>query len=786
LPEQFFQGLTPIASGNRIYLERPRIDRLLKQAVNSPLVIVVAGAGYGKTHAVYSFVQKCNALTVWVQLSERDNISERFWENVVSATASVSRDSAVKLTRLGFPVTAQQFERYFGIIRNDAAGDKKYILVYDDLHLITNKAVLRFLEYSVSMPCPNITSVFISRTEPGLNLTKRAPLGFLNHLTEEHLRFSYEEMVLYFRLQNIAPSPRTAASIYHDTEGWAFAIHLAGLSLKNAPAGAVYIPQTLRVNIFKLIESEIMQPLEPELRRFLIKLSLIEHLDPALLRGLAADPSLMDGLENIGVFIRFDAYFKAYRIHHLFLDYLKGRQDELSEDEKKEVWAETADWCAANNQKMDAISYYEKAGLYGKLLELAVHTLPLLLPDNTARMLLEIMDRAPKEIYSQYPVAPGLHCRLLFTLEMMDEALADVKQIIAVLEKEPLTPGVHRILAGCYNNWGFINMYTAMYTRNYDYPAYFEKARFHAAQINLRFTPPMNVSPQSAYICRVKSPEREEMEQAITALEKSIPHLVVSMGGCMSGIYELARGELAFFRGEPEAEPLLRESVCKAREYNQYEIENRALFYLLRISLREGAMEGLMDILKQLKAQLEEPGYLNRYTYDDIVMGWFYVQIRQGGKAAKWLKNDFEECVLNSASQGLEILVKAKYQISEKQYRAALVILGNRDKKYGIWAFVMGKIEILTLEALCRWYLEEKERAYDALEAAWKLAEPNGLFFPFAELGAGMQSLTEGALKDGTLSIPQEGLEKINRDAARYGERISALAGEFGSAANRR
>jgi LuxR family maltose regulon positive regulatory protein len=629
--------------------------------------------------------------------------------------------------------------------------------------------------------------VFISRTEPSLNLTKKTPLGFLNYLTEEHLRFSQEEMVLYFQLQNIAPSPRIAASIYHDTEGWAFAIHLAVLSLKNAPAGAGYIPQALRVNIFKLIESEIMRPLEPELRRFIIKLSLIEHLDPALLRELAASPSLMDRLENIvGAFIRFDAYLKAYRIHHLFLDYLKGRQDELREDEKKEVWAKTADWCAANNQKMDAISYYEKAGLYGKLLELVVNTLPLLLPENTARMLLEIMDRAPKEIYSHYPVAPGLHCRLLLTLEMMDEALADVKQSIAVLEKEPLSPGIHRILAGCYNNWGFINMFTAPYTRNYDYSVYFEKAHFHAAQINLRITPPMNVSPQSAYICRVNSPEKEEMEQAITALEKSVPHLLVSMGGCMSGICELARGELTFFRGSQEAEPLLRESVRKAREHSQYEIENRALFYLLRTSLREGKKEEITDILKQLKAQLEEPNYLNRYTYDDIVMGWFYVQIRQGGKAAKWLKNDFEECVLNSASQGLEILVKAKYQISEKQYRKALSILGNRDKKYGIWAFVMGKIEILTLEALCRWYLEEQEKAYEALEAAWKLAEPNGLFFPFAELGADMRFLTEAALKDGTLSIPQEGLEKINRDAARYGEKISALAGEFGSDAKRR
>jgi len=36
----------------RDFLKRPRVDSLLKSAIQKPLTTVVAGAGYGKTQAV--------------------------------------------------------------------------------------------------------------------------------------------------------------------------------------------------------------------------------------------------------------------------------------------------------------------------------------------------------------------------------------------------------------------------------------------------------------------------------------------------------------------------------------------------------------------------------------------------------------------------------------------------------------------------------------------------------------------------------------------------------------
>jgi LuxR family maltose regulon positive regulatory protein len=768
LPDQTFQSNAVLSPGNQIYLERPQIDRLLEQAVQNPVVIVCAGAGYGKTHAVYSFVRKFKALTGWIQLSERDNIGERFWENFISGITLGNPKAAAKLEKIPFPETKRELDRYMTIPEADTEPDKKYIFVYDDFHLLRSKAVLRFIERSVTAPFPSITSILISRTEPDINLVKLLSKGLLGRITEEDLRFSREEMMEYFRIQDIKPSPQAVSSIYHDTEGWAFAIHLAGLSLKNAPPRADYIPQAMRSNIFKLIESEIMGTISADLRNFLVKLSLIEQLVPELLKSIAGEKPLIKEMERIGSFIRFDTYLNAYRIHHLFLDYLTKKQAELSEGEKREVYAKAAAWCAKNNQKMEAISYYEKAGDYEQLIGV-VESMPPMLPNRTARMLLEIMERAPAEIYDQIATAQVIRTGLYLTLEMFDKSREELTAVIARLETQPPSPGIYRTLTGCYNLLGFIGMNTCSFTRDYDYVHFFEKARRYYEFNRFEVGPPMSVIAMSSYLCRVNTEEKGEMEKYIGAISAAVPYTSVTFGGCGLGMDDLCRGELAFFKGDISgAEQLLLRALRNARRGKQYETENRALFYLLRVHLSRGNRGAIEDIFRQLEAQLGEERYPTRFTHYDIITGWYYAHTGQESKLAPWLKNDFEESDLNSIAFGLEVLVKVKYHFTERRYPAALAVLESRGTRSGHWDFVLGRIEKKTLEAVCRYQLREREAAFAALEEAYHLAQPNDLYMPFTEMGKNMRALAAAALKDNTTGIPSAWLEQTRRNASAY------------------
>jgi LuxR family maltose regulon positive regulatory protein len=782
MPAQSFYHHVPVVPGNQIYLERPQVDRLLEKAVQNPAVIVCAGAGYGKTQAVYSFVRKHPALTCWMQFSERDNIGKRFWENFIAGVSVGNKKAADKLANIDFPETEREFERYYLIPQAEVRGDVNYLFVYDDFHLIHEKKVLRFLERSITAPFPNIVSILISRTEPAINLETLRARGLLGRINEEDLRFSREEMAEYFRIQNIKAPPQTVSSIYHDTEGWAFAIHLAGLSLKNAPAGVSYVPQAMRSNIFRLIESEIMAVMPPDLRKFLIKLSLIEHLVPKLLEELAGDPSLVERMTKLDSFIRFDVYLDAYHIHHLFLDYLKGRQDELTESEKKDLWRKTAAWCAANGRKMDAINYYEKAGDYERLLGV-VDTMPSILPNRIAWMLLEIMERAPAEIYDQIAHAQVLRTGLYLTLEMFDKSREELRVVINRLEAGPPSPIVYRTLAGCYNIFGFIGMNTSSYTRDYDYIHYFEKARYYYEFNKFEVGPPISIIPLSSHLCRVNSEEKGEMEKYIEAISASIPYTSVTFGGCALGMDDLCRGELAFFRGDMSgAEQFVLRALRGARQGRQYEIENRAFFYLLRIFLARGDYGAIEETLKQAEAQLNEQDYPTRFINHDIVSGWYYAHTGQTNRLAPWLKNDFEESDLNSIVFGLEVMVKAKYHFSEKRYSAVLAVLESWKDRSSRWDFVLGKIEMKALEAVCRYRLQNREGAFTVLGEARRLAHPNAFSMPFKELGRGMRALAEAALKDHAPGLPRDWLERVRVDAADYGKNYSAVAAHYRSA----
>jgi LuxR family maltose regulon positive regulatory protein len=778
MPNQFFHSNVSMDRGNQVYLERPRVDSLLNEAIRSPVVLVVAGAGYGKTQAVYAFVRKYNVMTAWVQISPEDNYPWRFWENFSQAAAFNHEETLYKLVHTGFPETKRQFERYVAIPRGVVDPERKYVFVYDDFHLIQDKRILHFMEQSITTPFPNITSILISRTESALDLRNQEKRGLVARITEEDLRFSQEEILAYYELQHIRLGPGNLPDLYRDSEGWAFAIHLVGLSLKSGSAATDYGRSSLRNNIFPLIEREVFSINSPELRKFLIKLSLIEHYPPELLAELAPDQNLIEELEQVNSFIRFDAYQNEYHIHHLFLEFLSTKQEELTGEEKKEVYTKTARWFSAHNLRMAAIGYFEKAGAYDELFN-AVYGLPMIFQERIAQFLLGLMDRAPREMYRQYPTAWIVHARMLFTLRRFDEARAELQGVIKEYEALPPSAFSDRLLSGCYRNLGFVSIITCLHTRQYDFVSYFERAYFYYQRTPYEIDA-LRIACLSSYVCRVGIPEQGEMERFIEALTRTIPCLADSMNGCFYGMDDLARAELAYFRGKlEEAEKFARTALAKSRERAQYEIENRSLFYLLRINMAWGDYGEVRELLKALEAQLKVTEYASRQVYYDMVTGWFYLQIRQSAKLAPWLKNDFEESELNSLIHGMETLVRIKWQVFEQRYPVALAALRNRENQYSVEAFLLGKITMKILEAVCLKELEDKEGALAALTEAYTLAEPNALDMCFVEIGKDARTLVEMALREKNCAIPQPWLEKIRRLSSAHAKRLFEAAEHF-------
>jgi LuxR family maltose regulon positive regulatory protein len=284
----------------------------------------------------------------------------------------------------------------------------------------------------------------------------------------------------------------------------------------------------------------------------------------------------------------------------------------------------------------------------------------------------------------------------------------------------------------------------------------------------------------SAYLCRVNSAERGEMERYIAALEATIPPALSSYGGVSYGMDDLAWAELAFFRNDQvRAEQMAYQALFKAQSKKHYEIMSRAIFYLIRINVANGNVEKIEELLGRAEALLGEEMCPNRHIYYDIQNGWLYSRIGQAGRMASWIKNDYGERDINSVASGVEILLRTSYYYGRGDYAAALGIIKSDASIHSLGGFLLGRIGQLIAEALCLYGLEDPAGAVRALEGAYALAWPNGFDMPFIERGKIIQPLYAEALDRRDCSIPREWLARMLRGCSAYAKKLYVVAEKF-------
>jgi LuxR family maltose regulon positive regulatory protein len=771
----YHSGL-PITPENRAYPERPRIHRLLEDAVRRPLVAVSAGAGYGKTQAVYYFLRQYGAATTWIQLSERDNLGARFWENFARTIMLYDKRFAERLLEVGFPETEDQFMRYLSISEDEIPFNEKNVIVFDDFHLLESESVLRFIRRSIRLPFPNLTTIVISRTEPDVNIVGLLSKGLVVSVGEDDLRFTEEETAQYFQSLGVPLTSRSLVNVYKDTDGWAFAISLIGLFLKKAPSREQEARAAMKLNIFKMIEDEVFLAASEKLRRFLICLSLIDHLSADLVPLLAEDKSLVDEMKKINAFIRYDIYTQAYLIHQLFLDYLRQKQDVLTEEEKRGAYLKAARWCDANDYKMDAISYYEKAGEYEPIIDI-VYQFPLQIPTDPAKFILDVYDSGPRELLEGIVRYHIQHTRLLLSLGRYAEVVAEISERIKKYSALPASDFNNRVLCGAYQALGFAKYLDSPRTGIYDFGPALEKSdEYYRLSPYEQFGAVTSISVDP-WASKVGTARSGAMEEYIAVLERAIPHVENLLNGCMSGLDDLAKGELQFYKGNLKlAEKFITQSLYKSEVRKQYEVRNRALFYLLRIGAAQGGYERTREIFKQLEAQLEFTEYLPRFTTFEIVSGWYYAMIGQHQNVAAWIKGNFAQGSLGSFNANFGNVIRARYYYICGRYDELLSFI---ESEQALSVILFGKLEMKVLEAVCRYQTKQKDAALSALFEAYDLALSNELTMPFIELGKDMRALTALAARDNNCPIPRQWLETVGRKAAIYAKRLSVVASEY-------
>jgi LuxR family maltose regulon positive regulatory protein len=787
-----FQGNTEDSIDHR-FLERPRVDSILERALQSHVVTVVAGEGSGKTHAVNSFLRKDRRDTIWIQISRQDNLGWRFWENYTGGIARINPEAANMFYDIGFPESGRQLDRFMGMLKNEIISREQYVIVFDDFHLITNPSLLLLLNRVIVSPVSKSSIVFISRTEPAINIVNLLSKGLLTEITVEELRFTREETDGYFRLHNIFLEQEELARIFDKTEGWPLALGLILHEIRAADSGGRSWDRAMRP--IRKMEENIFASMGKDLRKFLVKLSLIDHWPRNLLERFDPEGKNIAAMEQFSSVIRSDAYFQGFRIHQLFLDFLREKQETLSREEIRKVYEKDAQWCMENGLSTDAALDYERAGDYGGLIRV-IESLPRLLSRTMASFFLGIVDRLGAKNTAENSEDRDflflrfiIRSRLLASLDRFEESAEECRAVIARFESLAPDPGRSRILAAAYNSLGVLSIQSCRYTRNYDFAGWFEKGYRHYLENPEPARGQIGQSNIGSYAILVGvSATPEEGWTFMHSCAAAAAYTAVSLSGYLYGTDALAYSELAYYQGDlNKAEQFARQAVYRGREKNQNEVETCALFFLMRLNIHKGDIAGIREAERQLQAQLEKSDYVNRYNIHDVIMGRFYTRLGLIEKIAPWLRMESGEGELNVLSRGFDTLVKARCMVIEKNYPEALRILEREQASGDLGSFLLGFLEMTVLEAVARHLNGEKAGASSVLKKAYDIGVLHGFAMPFIELGEYMHGLAGAILKsrpddpaNAEISgIPREWLQTIRRDASAYAKKRVLVAAQY-------
>ena len=757
------------------HFKRLRLNQLFMEAANFPLAVVCAGAGYGKTSAVYDFVQEYQARTAWIQLSERDNVSARFWENLTHTAYQVNMPLAMAMGNLGFPDSQDKLIQFKNLYHKFVMPERK-IIVFDDFHFLEDPSVIRFLERAMQGSLAGSLIIIISRSTPRINTAGLVSRGQMFSMNENDLRFTEDELAQYFRRLNITTQPENLHEIMQDTEGWAFAINLIARSFQKAPGYEGYLRNAMKANIFRLMEMEIWDWISERIQSFLVRLSLIDHLSFDLIELLAeGDSSLISELDRQNAYIRRDHFINAYVIHPLLLEFLATKQEFLSEDEKQKTYRIAGAWCNNNGFKMDAISYYAKTGDYSSIVSIFFE-LPAEIPYDIAKYTASILDQTPEEKFLEVDSLAIMHLRSYMSLGNLQKSI----KLASYYEKKFLelpqdSDFTKHSLCGLYYYWGYLSGLVGLTSDIYEFDFYFEKfcryltPSFNHSRLKNYYPGPWN---------NITGSSRKGAPQGyIDAKVRASIVIAKYLNGYQNGDTELCMGELKFYEGDLlAAETFMTRALEISRAAGQPELIHRELLYMLRLNFARGNFLKAEQALKEIKAQLEDEGYTNRFINYDISLSWYYCMLGFPEKTSDWLQQSFSPYSYAGFIENFGNQIKARYCYLTRNYPPLLAYIGEIREKA---SFLYGRIEMLAMEACVYYKLKDKSRAFSVLTEAYETAAPNELLMPFIELGKDMRTLCSVALKNQNIKIPKSWLENMGRKAASYAKHQTHVATEY-------
>jgi ATP/maltotriose-dependent transcriptional regulator MalT len=365
---------------------RGALVSLLAGVAHTRLTLLSAPAGSGKTTLLSQWHQSTSEGQpfAWLSLDEGDDDPVRFWTCVIEALrVSVPGIGDRAEGALRSPGTSVDEVVVPLLVNELSAISHRTVLVLDDLHTVADERVHRSLIAFVERLPATMHLAIATRSDPPWPMLPRLRVrDQMVEIRRGQMRFNEDEAGSYLAGLGLDLAADQVISIQQRTEGWAAGLQLAGLSLRDNPAGhdVIAAPSGDDRHIADYLAAEVLDRVSADDRRFLLRTSILERMSGAMCDavtdGEGADRRLAElELRNLFV-VALDSQRRWYRYHHLFAELLRTRLTAEDADIVPELHRRAARWLANNGQVAEAIGHAIAANDHGMTAELvAAHWL---------------------------------------------------------------------------------------------------------------------------------------------------------------------------------------------------------------------------------------------------------------------------------------------------------------------------------------------------------------------------------------------------------------------------
>ncbi|MEA2686011.1 MAG: hypothetical protein QOE93_1206 [Actinomycetota bacterium] len=430
----------------RKVVTRARLTRRLSDGAESALTVVSAPAGFGKSTLLTEWLATTPTrwTTAWLSLGPGDNDPAVFWAYLMAALQTATAELPQS--------PPSPTEAALATLLNHLAGlPDNVVLVLDDYHVIEAHEVHDALAYLLEHLPPQVHVVIASRTDPPLPLARLRARGELVEIRAADLRFTTEEAAAYLnQAMGLDVTAADVAALEERTEGWIAALQLAALSMQGRDDIPGFIAQFAGDDryIVDYLVGEVLQRQPDDVRRFLLRTSVLNRLDGALADAVTEDAggrAMLEALDRANLFlIPLDDRRHWYRYHHLFADVLRARLLDEQPDEVPGLHRRASAWWEQHGDRAEAVSHslagedFERAA---DLIELAAAPLHQARQEATLHRWL---DALPDELVALRPVLAMNKVGLLMArgeVDGLEVLLGDIERGLEVAGAAPTGPG---------------------------------------------------------------------------------------------------------------------------------------------------------------------------------------------------------------------------------------------------------------------------------------------------------------------------------------------------------